>query len=219
MTAIDHLLQNNRHWSDDTRKRDPRYFERLASQQKPPYLWIGCSDSRVPANTIIGLDPGEVFVHRNIANLVKDADMNCLSVIQYAVDVLRVEHIIVTGHYGCGGVTAALTGQRAGLVDNWIGEIRDACRKHDHLLSNEPNMQARIDRMCELNVLEQVAAACRTTVVQDAWQAGQRLTVHGWIYGLRDGLIHDLNTSVSGPEEISERYGAAIAARAPTKTA
>ncbi|HEX5463649.1 MAG TPA: carbonate dehydratase [Burkholderiales bacterium] len=219
MTAIDHLLQNNRHWSDDIRGRDPRYFERLAGQQKPPYLWIGCSDSRVPANIIIGLDPGEVFVHRNIANLVKDADMNCLSVIQYAVEVLRVEHIIVTGHYGCGGVTAAVTGQRAGLVDNWIGEIRNTCRKHDHLLSREPDMPARIDRACELNVIEQVAAASRTTVVQDAWQAGQRLTVHGWIYGLRDGLIHDLNVSTSGLGEIAERYDAAVAARAQSPTA
>ncbi|HET7633800.1 MAG TPA: carbonate dehydratase [Burkholderiales bacterium] len=216
MTAIDHLLQNNRHWSDDIRARDSHYFERLAGQQKPPYLWIGCSDSRVPANIIIGLDPGEVFVHRNIANLVKDADMNCLSVIQYAVEVLRVEHIIVTGHYGCGGVTAAVTGQRAGLVDNWIGEIRNTCRKHDHLLSRAPDMPARIDRACELNVIEQVAAASRTTVVQDAWQAGQRLTVHGWIYGLRDGLIHDLKVSISGPDEISERYGAAVAARGHT---
>jgi carbonic anhydrase len=218
MSSIDHLLHNNRHWSEDIRGRDSRYFERLAGQQKPAYLWIGCSDSRVPANTIIGLDPGEVFVHRNIANLVKDADMNCLSVIQYAVEVLRVEHIIVTGHYGCGGVTAALSGQRVGLADNWIGEIRDACRRHDHLLSHAPDAQARLDRMCELNVIEQVAAASRTTVVQDAWQSGQHLTVHGWIYGLRDGLIRDLDVSTSGPDEISERYAAAVAARARTAT-
>ena len=211
MKALETLLQNNREWSDGIRAHDPEYFHRLSQQQAAEYLWIGCSDSRVPANTIVGLAPGEVFVHRNVANLVKFVDMNCLSVIQFAVDVLRVRHMIVCGHYSCSGVHAVLSGHRLGLSDNWLGQVRDIRQKHEQLLDAQQQDSPKVDLLCKLNVIEQVANACRTTVVQDAWQRGQTLTVHGWIYGLRDGLIRDLDISVSRPDQIVDSYSRALA--------
>lgn len=186
------------------------FFARLSQQQAPEYLWIGCSDTRVPANTIVGLAPGEVFVHRNLANLVKFVDMNCLSVIQFAVDVLRVRHVIVCGHYDCSGVHSVLSGHRLGLSDNWLGQIRDI-RKHEQLRAAQQQKSPKMDLLCELNVIEQVANACQTTVVQDAWQRGQSLTVHGWIYGLRDGRIRDLDVSVSRPDQTMGTYSRALA--------
>jgi carbonic anhydrase len=205
-----HLFDFNRAWARRISEVDPGYFERLSHLQSPQYLWIGCSDSRVPANQIVGLLPGEVFVHRNVANVVVHTDLNCLSVIQFAIDVLKVKHIMVVGHYGCGGVQAALTHQRVGLADLWLRHVQDVHVKHlasvDRLAEDK-----RHDRLCELNVLEQVINVSRTIVVQDAWQRGQDLTIHGWIYGLKDGLIRDLGLTVSGPEQIAERYQAALA--------
>lgn len=191
------LLANNRGWAAAQTADDPDFFARLADQQRPQYLWIGCADSRVPANEIIGLPPGGVFVHRNVANLVVHTDLNCLSVIQYAVDVLQVPHIIVTGHYGCGGVAAALDPTRHGLIDNWLRHIQDVAHDHrDELGGLEPAQ--RVARLCELNVVAQVVNVCRTTIVHDAWERGQELAVHGWIYDLSDGLLRDLGTTVSG---------------------
>lgn len=206
-----HLFDYNRAWARQMREVDAGFFEKLANLQTPDYLWIGCSDSRVPANQIIGLLPGEVFVHRNVANIVVHTDLNCLSVIQYAVDVLKVKHIIVVGHYGCGGVAAALQRARVGLVDLWLRHVQDVQEKHQSMLDALP-ANLRHDRLCELNVLEQVVNLCHTMVVQDAWQRAQRLTVHGWVYGLRDGLMNDLGLTVSEPEEVAVRYGAAIEA-------
>jgi carbonic anhydrase len=190
---------------------DPTYFDKLAHLQTPEFLWIGCSDSRVPANQIVGLLPGEVFVHRNVANLVLHTDLNCLSVIQYAVDVLKVKHIMVVGHYGCGGVGAALHKTRVGIVDFWLHNVQQVHNKHCTLVDSLPEEQ-RHDRLCELNVLEQVVSLCHTPVVKDAWQRGQQLTVHGWIYGLKDGLVHDLGITVDRPEELPSRYEAALRA-------
>lgn len=178
-------------------ERDPEFFSRLAAQQKPHYLWIGCSDSRVPANQIVGLLPGELFVHRNVANLVIHTDVNCLSVIQFAVDVLKVEHIIVGGHYGCGGVKAAMEGSRLGLVDNWLRHVQETVEKYEAELSTLTDAEERLNRLCELNVVEQVRNVCRTTIVQDAWERGQSLSIHGWIYGLQNGLLHDLQVTVN----------------------
>lgn len=206
-----HLFENNRQWADGIRARDPRFFDDLSRQQAPEYLWIGCSDSRVPANTIVGLPPGEVFVHRNVANLIKHADMNCLSAMQFAVDVLKVKHIIVCGHHGCSGIAAILSGIRLGLSDNWLSQLRSLCQKHDDLLAAAGNDSDRSDLLCALNVIEQVTHACETTVVRDAWQRGQPLTVHGWIYGLKDGLVRDLDISVSGSENLMDRYRGALA--------
>ena len=194
---LDNLFENNRAWAASLTARDPEFFARLAHQQQPKYLWIGCSDSRVPANEIVGLPPGGVFVHRNIANVVVHTDLNCLSVIQFAVDVLRVEHIIVTGHYGCGGVNAALDGANHGLIDNWLRHIQDVADAHAHELSEIHDLQARANRMCELNVLAQVSNVSRTTVVRDAWSRGQELAVHGWIYDLADGHLRDLGTTLT----------------------
>src|SRR6185436_10671992 len=191
--------------------QDRQYFSRLAQQQSPQYLWIGCSDSRVPANQITGLAPGEVFVHRNVANVVVHADLNCLSVLQYAVDVLKVKHVIVCGHYGCGGVIAAHDNVKLGLVDNWLRHVQDVGQKHRDALAENKVRDKRIARLCELNVIEQVVNVAQTTVVQDAWARGQTLTVHGWIYGLRNGLIRDLGMSVSQPENLQERYASAVA--------
>ncbi|MCB1763124.1 MAG: carbonate dehydratase [Gammaproteobacteria bacterium] len=204
-----HLFDYNRAWSRQMQEVDPGFFEKLASLQTPEYLWIGCSDSRVPANQIIGLLPGEVFVHRNVANIVVHTDLNCLSVVQYAVDVLRVKHIIVVGHYGCGGVGAALRRERVGLVDLWLRHVQDVQTKHQDLLE-QLRMDQRHDRLCELNVLEQVVNLCNTSVVQDAWEKGQELTVHGWVYGLKDGLMNDLGLTVGASDQLPKRYAAAL---------
>ncbi|WP_018151705.1 carbonate dehydratase [Leeia oryzae] len=207
---LNNLFANNRQWAEKVKEKDPTFFEKLSHQQAPEYLWIGCSDSRVPANELIGLLPGEVFVHRNIANLIVHSDLNCLSTIQFAVDVLAVKHIIVCGHYGCGGVNAALKGKRVGLVDNWLRHIHDINQKHDTLMKAQQDINMQSDRLCELNVIEQVLNACQTTVVQDAWQRGQPLTVHGWVYRLNNGLLNDLKISISSQEELMERYQEAI---------
>lgn len=192
MPPLDRLLHNNQAWAADRVKRDPSFFSRLATQQAPEFLWIGCSDSRVPANEIVGLDPGELFVHRNVANVVVHTDLNCLSVLQFAVDVLKVKHVIVCGHYGCGGIRAAMEKDSHGLIDNWLRHVQDVERAHDAELPGISDRDARVDRLCELNVIDQVGNVARTTVVQDAWQRGQGVELHGWIYGLTDGLITDL---------------------------
>jgi carbonic anhydrase len=194
------------------RRDDPDFFAKLADQQTPEYLWIGCSDSRVPANQIVGLLPGDVFVHRNLANVVVHADLNFLSVLQFAVDVLTVKHVIVCGHYGCGGVAAALRGERHGLADNWLGHVQDVIEKHARLLAGIAGDADRLARVCELNVIEQAVNVSRTTVVRDAWQRGQPLTLHAWIYGVHDGLLRDLRMTADGPEQIPGLYTACIAA-------
>lgn len=208
---LPHLLENNRRWAADITARRPDFFKRLAAQQAPQYLWIGCSDSRVPANEIVGLDPGELFVHRNVANVVVHTDLNCLSVLQFAVDVLKVKHVIVTGHYGCGGVQAALDDAKLGLIDNWLRHVRDVRHLHRALLDAMPS-DRRGARLCELNVIEQAQHVCETTVVQDAWSRGQPLTVHSWIYGLEDGRLRDLRFSVQEPGRVADAYGTALAA-------
>ena len=196
MTAPSKLLENNRAWAEDRIRRDPTFFTRLAAQQAPEFLWIGCSDSRVPANEIVGLDPGELFVHRNVANVVVHTDLNCLSVLQFAVDVLNVKHVIVCGHYGCGGIRAALEKQSHGLIDNWLRHVQDVERDYEYELARIGDPKAREDRLCELNVAEQVRNIARTTIVQDAWRRGHQVQLHGWIYGLKDGLIIDLGIAV-----------------------
>nr|WP_231934512.1 carbonate dehydratase [Botrimarina colliarenosi] len=200
------LLDNNREWARQIAEDDPAFFSELAQQQTPEYLWIGCSDSRVPANQIVGLDPGSVFVHRNIANVVVHTDINCLSVIEYAVKVLQVRHIIVCGHYKCGGVAAALGDQPVGVIDNWLRHIRDTRQKYLDELMSLPTQPERVNRLCELNVLEQVKNVCHTSIVQEAWRNEQPLCIHGWIYSLEDGLIRDLGVSISGPTELDEAY-------------
>ncbi len=212
MGQLDHLLTQNRAWAEAIRARDPEFFPRLSRQQSPEYLWIGCSDSRVPANEIVNLLPGEMFVHRNIANVVVHTDLNCLSVIQFAVDVLKVKHIIVCGHYGCSGVRAALRCDRIGLADNWLRHVQDVAEKHAacvHAVQGDP---LRTDLLCELNVIEQVCNVCQTSIVRDAWERGQALSVHGWIYGLKDGLIRNLGVTSSSPRDVEPRYRAALAA-------
>jgi carbonic anhydrase len=199
-----HLLAKNRAWSEKVRLQDAQFFPRLASQQSPKYLWIGCSDSRVPANEIVDLMPGELFVHRNVANIVVHTDLNCLSVMQFAVDVLQVEHVIVVGHYGCSGVRAALQRQRLGLSDNWLRHVQDVEQKYRAALDPIQDADQRANRLCELNVLEQVNNVCGTTIVGDAWARGQRLLVHGWIYGLTDGLVTDLKVTAASPAEAAE---------------
>jgi carbonic anhydrase len=211
MPDIRQLFEQNRSWAESMETREPGFFAGLARQQSPQYLWIGCSDSRVPANQIIGLLPGEVFVHRNVGNVVVHTDLNCLSVLQYAVDVLRVKHVLVVGHYGCGGVLAALLNRRFGLIDNWLRHIQDVRLKHTALLDSLPEPR-RPDGLCELNVIEQVLNVCQSTVVQAAWESGQKLSVHGWVYSLMDGLIRDLQMSVGGPSETSEAFQTALAA-------
>ena len=212
MPRLSQLFENNRAWSERVRRDDPEFFKRLLDQQRPRYLWIGCSDSRVPANEIVDLPPGELFVHRNIANVVVHSDLNCLSVMQFAVDVLQVEHVIVCGHYGCSGVSAALQKNRVGLADNWLRHVQDVHTKHEHAVAREPDLTTRIDRLCELNVIEQVANVCQTTIVRDAWERGQELAVHGWVYGLKDGLVRDLGTTVSKASEAANAYQSALAA-------
>lgn|SRR5512146_2559820 len=202
MRSLPELFANNRAWAAEMTRRDPEFFTRLSGQQAPQYLWIGCADSRVPANEIVGLRPGELFVHRNIANVVVHTDLNCLSVVQFAVDVLRVRHIIVCGHYGCGGVLAALREDRLGLADNWLRHVQDVRSKHAAQLNDLANQAERHDRLCELNVREQVINVAQTTIVQDAWARGQPLIVHGWIYSLEDGLLRDLDVCVDGANRI-----------------
>ncbi len=211
MTTLDELLERNRAWADQVRRDDPGFFKTLSKQQAPKYLWIGCSDSRVPANQILGLAPGEVFVHRNIANLVVHADLNCLSVIQFAVDLLKVEHILVVGHYGCSGVHASLTGARIGLADNWLRHVSDIAQKHATLLDEVELDSLRHARLCELNAIEQVVNVCQTTVLQDAWARGQQVSVHGWVYSLLDGRVRNMGMDVAAPDELTAAYDTALA--------
>jgi carbonic anhydrase len=210
MDDLAHLFANNQAWATRIRQKDPDFFLKLSRQQAPEYLWIGCSDSRVPANEIVDLLPGELFVHRNVANLVVHTDLNCLSVIQFAVDILRVRHIIVCGHYGCSGVQTAFRRHRLGLSDNWLRHIQDVHAKHSQSLAQITNEAESYNRLCEINVIEQVANVCQTTTVLDAWEREQKLSVHGWIYGLTNGLLRDLNVSVNQPEKASETYRTAI---------
>ena len=212
MRTLKRLFDNNRAWAAAVRARDPEFFAKLAGQQAPEFLWIGCSDSRVPANQITGLDPGEVFVHRNVANVVVHTDLNCLSVIQFAVDLLGVKNIIVCGHYGCSGVRNAMDSRRVGLAENWLRHIEDVHLAHAGRIARIAGEESRLDRLCELNVIEQVRNVCRTSVVQDAWGRGQPVTVHGWIYGLRDGLLRDLGVTVQGSAELPGQCEAALAA-------
>ena len=204
------LLENNASWVESVTRSDPNYFSRLADQQAPEYLWIGCSDSRVPANQITGLAPGEVFVHRNIGNVVVHTDLNALSVIQFAVDQIKVKHIIVVGHYGCSGVRAAMTKARVGLADNWIRHIQDVQDKHGRYLGTVLKEDSKLNHLCELNVIEQVLNVCNTTSIQDAWARNQDITVHGWIYDLKDGRIRDLGISVKNSQELNQRYDSVI---------
>ncbi len=205
MRLLEHLFANNRRWAEAMERNNPGIFKRLAQGQAPKYLWIGCSDSRIPANEVIGLLPGEVFVHRNVANLVIHTDMNLLSVLQYAVEVLKVEHVIVCGHYGCGGVKAALGNDSLGLIDNWLRFIKDIYHHHAGSLGNLPEKH-RFDRLCELNVIQQVANVCHTTIVQDAWRRGQPLAVHGWIYAIEDGLLRDLDVCINASDQVPKVY-------------
>jgi carbonic anhydrase len=210
MQTLNHLFDNNKAWAGRIRRQDPDFFVKLSRQQSPSYLWIGCSDSRVPANEIVGLLPGELFVHRNVANLVVHTDLNCLSVLQFAVDILKVRHVIVCGHYGCSGVNAAFRRERLGLSDNWLRHLQDVRQKHERCLASIANDSEASDRLCELNVIEQVANVCQTTIARDAWERGQELAVHGWIYGLQDGLLQDLKITVNDFHETLSAYRAAI---------
>lgn len=207
MKKLPEIFQKNRDWANQITREQPDFFQLLAQQQSPKYLWIGCSDSRVPANQIMGLLPGEVFVHRNIANVVVHTDLNCLSVIQYAVEVLKVEHIIVCGHYGCGGVLAAWRGAELGLIDNWLRNVQDVTTKYRADIEQRPDEDSRIDRLCELNVIEQALHVCRTTFVQDAWRRGQPLTIHGWVYRLQNGRLQDIGVTLSSEAEYDEFVG------------
>ncbi|HEY8099205.1 MAG TPA: carbonate dehydratase [Burkholderiaceae bacterium] len=202
--ALQQLFLNNRKWAASMTAQEADFFQKLAAQQSPEYLWIGCSDSRVPANELLGLLPGEIFVHRNIANIVVHTDLNCLAVLQFAIDVLKVKHVIVCGHYGCSGVHASLTKRRIGLADNWLRHVQDVHQKHERYLGDALPSREKLDRLCELNVIEQVINVCQTTIVQDAWDRGQELTIHSWVYGLTDGLLRDLGVTVSAPEELVE---------------
>jgi carbonic anhydrase len=206
MRILENLFENNRKWAEKIKKSDPDFFARLSRQQKPEYLWIGCSDSRVSSNQIVDLMPGEIFVHRNIANVVSHTDLNCLSVIQYAVEVLKIKHIIVCGHYGCGGIKAALGKKAIGLIDTWLQHIKDVYRYHQEKLDAIADETEKLNRLCELNVIEQVANVSSTSIVQKAWESGQELSVHGWIYSIEDGIINDLNVCVAGVCELSETY-------------
>ena len=212
MDSLTTLFENNRAWARRVQDQNPDFFQALSRQQSPKYLWIGCSDSRVPANEIIGLPPGEVFVHRNLANVVVHTDLNCLSVMQFAVDVLKVEHIMVVGHYGCGGVRAALRQDRVGLADNWIRHVQDVRERHPARIRLLYHEHHQVDRLCELNVIEQVRNVCQTTIVLDAWERAQALTVHGWIYGLKDGLLRDLGITASDSRGAETAYEAAVRA-------
>ncbi len=210
-SMLEHLFQNNREWAAAIVAKNPDFFKKLAQQQAPEYLWIGCSDSRVPANELLGLLPGDVFVHRNIANVIVHTDLNALSVLQFAIDVLGVKHIIICGHYGCSGVHAALTGRRIGLADNWLRHVQDVSQKHERYLGDALQDRDRLNRLCELNVIEQVSNLCQTTIVQDAWERGQSITVHGWIYGVHDGLLRDLGVVVNCAESLNEHLKKSLA--------
>jgi carbonic anhydrase len=212
MRVLKHLFENNHSWAEGIRKADPEFFQNLSRQQTPTYLWIGCSDSRVPANQIVGLVPGEMFVHRNLANVVSHSDLNCLSVLQFAVDVLKIKHIIVCGHYGCAGVWAVQRGDRLGLADHWLCHVENVRQKHATTFPFQCDETQAANRLCELNVIEQVINVCHTTISQAAWQRKQELTVHGWIYGVENGLLRDLNVTISNLDEISPAYDAAISA-------
>ena len=214
MTSLEHLFEKNKAWAARIRQQDPDFFVKLSRQQTPEYLWIGCSDSRVPANEIVGLLPGELFVHRNVANLVVHTDLNCLSVLQFAVDVLKVKHVIVCGHYGCSGVNAALRRHRIGLSDNWLRHVQDVRSRHESALVKAGSESEVADRLCELNVIEQVANVCHTTIAREAWERGQSLVVHGWAYGIQDGLLRDLKVTVTRYEDALPVYQSAIAALA-----
>ena len=207
MQKLPELFSNNRAWAEGINKKQPGFFKRLAEQQSPRYLWIGCADSRVPANEIVGLMPGEVFVHRNVANVVVHTDLNCLSVLQYAVDVLKVQHVIVCGHYGCGGVQAAWRGASLGLIDNWLRHVKDVAEKYSEDIAARPDDETRVDRLCELNVIEQVLHVARTTIVLDAWQRGQPLTLHGWAYRLQSGLLKEIGVCISNEKELAAFIG------------
>ena len=204
------LIANTQAWSQKRRDADPEFFSRLTKLQEPEYLWIGCADSRVPANEIVDLAPGELFVHRNVANVVVHTDLNCLSVLQYAVDVLKVKHVMVVGHYGCGGVAAALNNAKLGLINNWLRHVQDVGQKHASQLHEVPAGSARVNRLCELNVIEQVVNVCQTTVLESAWERGQDVTVHGWIYGLNNGLVNDLDIDIADPDHIDESRSKAV---------
>ena len=206
MKTLQNLINNNRRWAAAIKKSDPNFFAKLSQQQKPQYLWIGCSDSRVPSTQIVDLIPGEIFVHRNIANVVIHTDLNCLSVIQYAVEVLGVKHIIVCGHYGCGGIQAALAKRSYGLIDTWLRHIKDVYRHHQQILDDIADENEKLNRLCEFNVIEQAANVCHTSIVQKAWKAGQELMVHGWIYSIADGILKDLDVPITGASDISETY-------------
>lgn len=206
MSKLDVLFEKNRDWALSVKTSDPLFFEKLSAQQSPEYLWIGCSDSRVPANQIIGLMPGEVFVHRNVANMVVHTDLNCLTVLQYAIDMLKVKHVMVVGHYGCGGVAAAYENADNGLIDNWLRNIKDVQHKHQAQLDAIDDEAQRLELLCELNVASQVANVCHTTIVQKAWQRGQSLAIHGWVYSLADGLLKDLDCTVDGLQQIANAY-------------
>ena len=210
--ALAGLLDSNRKWADSMVAQEANFFKKLESQQSPEYLWIGCSDSRVPANELLGLAPGELFVHRNIANVVVHSDLNCLSVLQFAIDVLKVKHVMIVGHYGCSGVHAAMTGRRVGLADNWLRHVQDVHQKHERYLGDVLTSRQRQDRLCELNVTEQVVNVCQTTIVQDAWERGQPVSVHGWVYGLKDGMLRDLGMTVAGAEELAPRLAQRLGA-------
>lgn len=206
MSSLEGLFESNRKWAESVHTNDPGFFEKLAAQQNPEYLWIGCSDSRVPANQIVGLLPGEVFVHRNVANMVVHTDFNCLTVLQYAIEVLKVKHVIVVGHYNCGGIRAAYENADNGMIDNWLRNIKDVQHLHRARINALPDDEARMDLLCELNVMSQVANVCHTTIAQNAWAKGQQVDVHGWIYSLKDGLLKDLGCSINGPDQIPEIY-------------
>ena len=212
MKDLSELLENNRAWAEGIKAQDPGFFQTLAGQQTPRYLWIGCADSRVPSTQLTGLMPGEMFVHRNVANVVVHTDFNCLSVLQFAVDVLKVEHVIVCGHYGCGGVQAAMKNLRLGLIDNWLRHVQDVMHGHEALLSSIGDEARRLDRLCELNVVAQVLNVCRTTIVQGAWERGQELAVHGLIYSVGDGLLRDLRIRVTSQGELESAYASAVGA-------
>lgn len=210
--ALQHLFDNNRAWAARMEREQPGFFSHLAAQQNPKYLWIGCSDSRVPANEIVGLQPGEVFVHRNVGNLVVHSDLNCLTVLQYAVEVLKVEHVLVVGHYGCGGVQAVVEQRRTGLADNWLRHLEDVARKHADRLDGISCADERAARLCEMNVIEQVSNVCRTSILRRAWERGQQVEVHGLVYGLRDGLLRPVGLSVNGAQDGQDRYVQSLAA-------
>ncbi len=210
MRYLPELFENNRRWAESVRAGDPEFFHELARQQSPQYLWIGCSDSRVPSTQLVGLAPGEMFVHRNVANVVVHTDLNCLSVLQFAVEVLQVRHVIVCGHYGCGGVKAALENTRLGLIDNWLRHVQDVMQRHSDALSKIDDGRRRLARLCELNVVEQVFNVGQTTIVESAWARGQSLALHGWVYGLEDGLLRDLGVTASNPQELYDSYRAAV---------